>query len=435
MATISAHFEGQTNGTAVSPTNSDDFGDSAIGSVTKTSTTVNYSTVTAAHGTTSIQIAGGLTASSNGYFSYLGLSAAATYAIQFYTYFTAYPSGNALIAYTRDGASATMDQFYVRADGTFGIGPNGLPIIWSSASLSLNTWYRWDISKIIAASAGKATLTVNTLDQTTNPFGVMGYTNNNTGTTTIASMVIGKPTTGSTWDTLYIDDVRATDTTSNVFSPYVPPSNVAPTVSISPSTYTATLGSPISVTGVASDTDGTIASRTWTCTSFPGSAPTLSGASTSTVTFTPATAGVYTLSFTATDNTGASPAAPATATVYVPAANVTVNANPSNTGTWTGSYTDLADNSDSTFVQSTGSGTDTFVFNPATPSTTAYITVRAAYVDAGATINWSLLQGSTTIASGTISGLTATPANYTLTLTSGQVASITDWTALKIAFS
>jgi hypothetical protein len=95
----------------------------------------------------------------------------------------------------------------------------------------------------------------------------------------------------------------------------------------------------------------------------------------------------------------------------------------------------LRDASDATYVQSTGSGTDTFVFNPATPSTSAYITVRAAYVDAGATINWALLQGTTTIASGTLSGLTASPANYTLTLTSGQVASITDWTALKIAFS
>jgi hypothetical protein len=341
MTQYEAHFEGQTNGVGITPTNSDDFGDNTL-STTILSTTMTFSNALSAHGTMSLKVDGGLTNPSNGYIGMSGLNATTNFTAQWYMYFTGLPTANTAIFATLDSASGALDSVYLRADGTVGVGPSSGSFFFSTAAISLNTWYRFDVSKIIATSGGKFTLTVNPLDGTSNPFGTQGPTSAATGSTAIGKVRLGKQTGSVPMDTFYIDDFRVNDATSTVLSPYSPPSNFPPTTTISPTTYTGTLGGALSITGTAADTDGTIASRTWTCTSYPGSAPTLTGASTNTVTFTPATAGVYKFQFSCTDNLGASPASPATATVFVPASNVTVNANPTNTGSWTGTYTDLA---------------------------------------------------------------------------------------------
>lgn len=298
--------------------------------------------------------------------------------------------------------------------------------ILTAAQAPAGAWFRFE-TVVSALSATAGAFTVRAYSSGSTQVGTTATsTTANLGTVSLDGCYIGAVATIA--GTIDIDSLQLNDGATTEIGEYTPTAaNVAPAVSAGPD-QTVQPGT-VTLTGSASDSDGTVASRHWTCTSYPGAtAPTLTGATTNTVSFT-GVAGVYTLQFTATDDQGASSSD--TANVYVQAATVTPSAAVENSGGWTGSYTDIADGSDSTFIASTGTGSFTAAFAPATPNTSATLTVRARQTGAGSAVTINLLNNSTVVGTWQLANLTTTFTDYPLALTKTQVAAITDWNNVR----
>ncbi len=163
------------------------------------------------------------------------------------------------------------------------------------------------------------------------------------------------------WGTGTAGVAQAGDTVSNTIGKFdsmgtvatlAPSTNVPPTASAGPD-QTVSVGTAVTLTGTASDSDGTVATVAWAAASGNPATVTLSGASTTTATFTaPSTPGDYTFTFTATDNSGAS----TTDTMVV---HVNGSA-PSVVATVAGGYAVI----DATGT--TGTGTLTYTISPST---------------------------------------------------------------------
>jgi hypothetical protein len=320
-------------------------------------------------------------------------------------------------------------------------------LILTAAQATAGSWFRFE-GVINNLSATAATWHVRAYSGTSttavgNNVGPTGT--GNTGTTTFATLRVGAATLTPT--TIRFDSVQTDDGRSTEIGLYVPPANVPPTVSAG-ADQTASLNTPVTLTSIATDSDGTIASRQWTCIGYPatlGSAPTITNATSATATFTPTTPGAYTFRFTATDNGGAT--GTDVTSVYVPTASVTFNGAVENSGGWTGTYLDVDElesaPDDTTFLTSSGSGTWTGALAPVTPNTSAYVWVRTDQGATGATETVALLQGflnpatpATVIGSWPVASIpTNNPTTFRFALTSGQIAAISDWNRLQLRFS
>jgi len=212
--------------------------------------------------------------------------------------------------------------------------------------------------------------------------------------------------------------------------------NAAPTVSVSPTTQNVSAGATVNLTATATD-DGTIASYSWAFTYPTSGAPTLTGGTTATPSFTAGSAGaLYVITCTVTDNNGASTTSspvevrvPSSASPYT-----VVPTSGTGTGTWTntgGASSEgaaLNDGSDTTYLESpTLSGTATTHRMRRIPITTrtGYVfTERLALSSSGSsTVKVRCFQGATQIQEWT-QAITTTPTDYTFTVTTP--ASITD---------
>lgn len=205
---------------------------------------------------------------------------------------------------------------------------------------------------------------------------------------------------------------------------------------------TVTIGANVTVTGTDSDTDGTVTSRLWTFDSYPGAtAPTLSNASTASASFTAATSGVYVLRYTVTDNGGAT----GSATVTITAPGTT--ARPTSvvgTTDWvtTGAANAaaaMADEDASTLVTSPNSpaAADTLTVDLGPLVTmTAFSMVISSWLSASGsgTATVALMEGATARKTWPLT-LTTTSTDYTLTMTSAECATVTDWSALSVAIT
>lgn len=141
-----------------------------------------------------------------------------------------------------------------------------------------------------------------------------------TSPTTLSTSVTGL-TAGSYVYRLTATDnlgLTASDIVNVLVNPAVPPPNVPPTVSAGANQTITLPTSSVSLTGTATDSDGTIVSVLWA--KISGTGGTITNANTNNTTFTGLTAGVYLMSFTATDNNGAS--ATSNMQVTVNAANI-----------------------------------------------------------------------------------------------------------------
>jgi PKD domain len=206
----------------------------------------------------------------------------------------------------------------------------------------------------------------------------------------------------------YVFSLRATDNqgataTDNVTVTVNPgtTTNQAPIVSAGTDKTTTLPANSVSLTGTASDADGTIASYLWTKVSGTGGTITTTSAATTTV--TGLTAGTYVFSLTATDNAGATATDNVSVTVN-PAGNTNqapvVSAGPAQTitlpvssVTLSGSATD-ADGSIASYLWTKVSGTGSTITNPGSASTTVTGLSAGSYVfnlqatdNAGATGN------------------------------------------------
>jgi hypothetical protein len=243
----------------------------------------------------------------------------------------------------------------------------------TTGTLSANTLYRIEVAMTNpSTTTGTYTLRVYAGDSTTAISNMsLDLTAVNLGSSAAGTFRFGRVgVLNDTW-TIYMDDIAAQTGSATLIGPSV--TNVAPT-GTAPANATGAVGTPVTLTGTDSDPDGTVVTRAWTMTGTPPgvTAPALSNAATAAVTFTPAAAGRYILSYLVTDDQGAT-STPSTVKVFVPTTTVSVIEVTSNPGVWTnvGGAADLAtaanDGSDTTYAQS-----------PAAPGSAALLRYRLA---------------------------------------------------------
>lgn len=241
---------------------------------------------------------------------------------------------------------------------------------------------------------------------------------------------------------MHFDSHRSQDS-SALYGNWV--TNQAPTCDAG-TAQTVAQGATVNLAGTASDPDGSIASRAWTFDEYPGSsAPSLTGGTTLTPSFTAADYGRYVLRLTVTDNNGAT--AEDTVDVYVPTSSEVLPirdsaGSSSSVGTWTnvggasakGAAT--SDSSDATYVESADvTGTETsqrLRMRPSVRRSSATLTVRAQKSTSDAvTCTVRLLEGATVRKSWTIT-LTTSWADFALALSAAEAATIGDWNNLFV---
>lgn len=242
-----------------------------------------------------------------------------------------------------------------------------------------------------------------------------------------------------------IDDIQINDGGNTELAAYTPPSNVAPVVPPI-ATQLVTPGATVTITPGATDSDGTVTGHAWSWVYPSSGAPTLSGATSATVSFTAGAVGsVYILQYIATDNGGAS-SSPALAEVRVPSSAATVGSlYIDSVGGWTrtGGSTDgeaTGDDSDSTYLTSpTLSTTETKTrnrFKPVVNRDYGSVTVRLNKTDSGSA-NVTVRIFSTPTSTTVIDSYTITPTttitDYPHTLSSSALAALgTDWSGISI---
>lgn len=221
-----------------------------------------------------------------------------------------------------------------------------------------------------------------------------------------------------------------------------PPVNSAPIVNAGTDQNVAA-GASVGLTATASDSDGSIASYAWSFLYPASGAPTLTGATTATPSFTAGVAGsLYVLQCQVTDNGGAS--STDTVEVRVPSSSnfAPLPMDGIAVGAWTragAATTDgaaLADSDDTTYTESpdfTGvSQTEEYRLAPIVARDTLQFVVRTSVTATGGTRTVSLIDGSTVRQTWTLTS-TTTAGNQTLNVTAP--GNIVDWGNLRLRFS
>lgn len=312
-------------------------------------------------------------------------------AARFYIYLQAKPNvSGAAITEIRDTGGAIVGTLSLDLNGTLLFSPK-TGAAFTLGVLTLTTWYRveLEVTRGTSTTTGQIALRVYALDNTTPTVYSITSSTIDLGTLDLAQFNIGKCSTTPTWS-MYLDDVAVNDGSTAPIG--IATTNVKPTANAGAAQYVQA-ASVVSVVGTDSDPDGTVASRAWTVLSSPGAAPTLTGASTATVSFTAATPGRYTLRYIVTDNLGL-PSDPSDVIIYVyPASGADVTVYSDTIGTWTKigaaatSAAGLVDTDDTTGVQSPINPTSQpylAVLNPVGPGNIT-LKLRGRYVDAAVT--------------------------------------------------
>ncbi len=196
-----------------------------------------------------------------------------------------------------------------------------------------------------------------------------------------------------------------------------PPTNIPPTVNAGANKTITLPTSSVSLTGSASDSDGSIASYTWTKVSGTGGTITTSSAATTTV--TGLTAGSYTFRLTVTDNSGATAADEVVVTVNA-AAPTLISAGKTVTT--------------SSIENSSLVGSAAVDGNTSTRWSSAFSDPQWMYVDLGATynvsrvkINWETAYGKDYLVQVSSDATSWT----TLKTVTGNTSTTTDYTGLS----
>lgn len=225
MTTQNMHFEGQTNGTGVTIANSTTYGDSPASRVDATNGTVKYSTVTAAHGTRSVELA--MTAGSTSCLLDVALGGmnSATVGARTYLKLGSVPSAAVRIMQARSTAGADFGGFNFYTDGTIAATDlAGAVLSRSSATTQVidpTVWYRFEYVWKISTTAGSFKAAVYVGDSTSAWFSYTSATNLNTGSVNIGEVRSGKAsntgTIGANW---YVDDLSVSDTATGFIGAY-----------------------------------------------------------------------------------------------------------------------------------------------------------------------------------------------------------------------
>jgi hypothetical protein len=430
-------FEGGTDGTTVSTGNSGGASGTAFSGVQITGTsTVKYESTGALHDTMSCEIVAnagyGLVRWDNAV-----LGSLTTTCCAMYVKFSALPSAYSPISEGKqtDGGSLAW-RINVSSLGNVRLVNASAATVASTTSAPISTGTLYRIEWQITHGTGAYNVQVFSGDSTTALATLSGTSAGAFGTAT-QQIYFGRTQTP---DYTVMIDTLGVDT--GALGPRAT-ANVIPVASAGSDKTNGQVSVPIAVTGTSYDTDGTVTAHEWTCTSRPAaaSAPTLSGDTTATVTFTPSHQGVYVLSYRVQDDDGAWSSAD-TVNVYVPATTIQVNGVTSNAGSWTnqgGAANEAAavtDASDTTYLESTIGTTDPskirLRLDPLLAPSAFSMDVKHLLSASGSGNAYvRLFEGATQRKQWTLSPTTSA-ATATVTLSGGEIATVTSWLALDV---
>lgn len=233
-----------------------------------------------------------------------------------------------------------------------------------------------------------------------------GAVNANVGTITYAQF--GKPS-NSTWvndfnaTNLYLDTANTTDALPPVFTA---PTNTPPTIGAL-ATQIGTAGTAKTFTAIATDTDGTIASYSWSVTAYDSAPYTITGGlSASTLTITPGVHPVtgagarYDVTVVAYDDDGA-PSSPATGKLLVRGTKIRPILETSNAGGWQAAG--LTNSTGNRVASQVDGLTSTGVQAPTAPSAPAESRYRLAPLVASSSVSITLQHQLSAAAAGVAS--------------------------------
>lgn len=331
----------------------------------------------------------------------------------------------------------------VRVDTTrkpfFAVGTTDYNASKPASALTVGTKYFAELAVTLESVAGASDGVISFLitDQagaTVHSFSLTGQT---TGTTAPTQYRYGGVTTATGWTQDDMDDVAANPLSSGWLGG---PSNTPPNVTIT-GNQNVSAGATVLASVVATD-DGSIASYAWSVVSASStSTPTLTGASTSGVSFTaPAAGNLVTLQCVVTDNLGLTTTVATEVRVPV-SGSFTTLALPgtggwSNIGGAANSGAALADASDTTYEESPDySISETELrqrLQPLTARSTLSLVPRSLVTSVGGTTKFRLYEGNTLRQEWPLTQ-NVSVADQTVTLTSP--GSISDWGNLYAAWS
>jgi len=438
MTRYSNSFDGGTTSVAISPANSGGGSGTAFDGVNATgAATVLYDNTHSAHGSLAAEFS---PASDGLAFVYWNLTAANRVAAHIYMYVTKNEQLGRILWFGVNG-STRIASLTVNPSGTVRIedqtGSAGIHD--TTATLTPNAWTRLEIDVTVGTttSNGVINFAMYAGDSTT-PTDTFTTSTANLGTTTIGRVQTGAYTS-VTASPFWIDDFAVDNAPTGFIGPV---SNTPPTVTLPASQDVAASGA-VSVTATANDPDGSIASYAWAVLADQSSnVPTLSGASTATVSFTaPAAGNLITLQCVVTDNGGET--ATATTEVRVPvsgnATTLPIDYGANSAWTLVGAASSkgaaLADSDDTTGSQSaTYTATQSeerHRLQPMSQRTSLSIKPRTVVTATGGTTTFRLYEGDTLRQEWPLSQST-TPADQVCDVTSPNA--ITDWGNLWVAW-
>jgi hypothetical protein len=298
MALLQNTAEGGTNGTQVSAGNSGGASGDAFAISGIASNNVTFSSAFAAHGSLSYYF--NIASATAPFLQWGSAWTSNALSVRFYFRPTSTPSTASVIGQFRH-ASGTVAQIAHHSDGSLrildtasgSIAPSGF------AALPLDNTYRVECTIEVATSTTGRLHVAYFAGESTTPIATHDASTYNFGTAQITGFRIGRPSSTATAHTYYIDSLAASDVTT-FLGPFG--ANTPPTVSAG-ADQSVTANTLVTLTGSASDADGSIASQGWTQISGP--TVTLGGSG-ATRTFTPTDGNVFVFQFEATDDDGAS---------------------------------------------------------------------------------------------------------------------------------
>src|SRR6478609_4823798 len=225
------------------------------------------------------------------------------------------PTSTQVLCYLRNG-SGTSGIGYIGINATFNVvGKSdsvGATVVTSSGTLSASTWYDWDIQGANPTlTTGFLHVTVRNLAGTT--VATVTIDNADFGTTAVGTMRFVAAAALAGQRPMKFKYLTAqTGSSTQIAAPW---GNNPPTCTAAASAP-ALVSTTFTLTGTDADTDGTIVTRLWTCTSSPGTAPTITSSGSATATVTLATQGKYTFNYHVVDDAGGTADATCTAWAF-----------------------------------------------------------------------------------------------------------------------
>lgn len=430
MTIRSNNFEGGTATTAVAAgqTGSGD----PLDTVTITNAaTVTYDTTHAMHGTKAALVTP--TSTGQARLDYRFTSSAI--AARAYIYLTALPAADTILLQIITSAFARAVSWHVNSVGKLRLSDSSgtTGVFTAAATIPLNQWVRLELFATPGVDITSGTLkgAVYLGDSTTPIEAAYSSPAANTGTAAFGGASAGRLNLSAYVTQFWVDDFAANDAAADLMGPAA---NAAPTVGAGANQNVAA-GATVTLTGTATDSDGTIAARSWAFDYPTSGAPTLTGATTATATFTAGAAGsLYVLRHTATDDKGATGSA--TTEVRVPDSGTMTPLPTAATGGFTrvGSATTdggaLADTDDTTYLESTPVSATVQTMRircePITTRSGFTVTARLAKSDTGnVTCTVRLVEGTTVRQTWSDVTVTQTATDFTRTVTTP--AAISDW--------